>query len=155
MDKIPAYVRKQKQQSQQAGDDATAKRNQAAGAKVWKNPRTPNESEQEDEIHGGAKQNIADTYGEGSSVKRKMAALKKAWNPFFKFIGEPITENKAEEAFNKNQIGFDVARQIRKITFCGNDGDPIYCRDLAEICLWFKTINPQIQIVIITNGSYN
>lgn len=65
----------------------------------------------QDEIHGGAKQNIADTYGEGSSVRRKMAALKKAWNPFFKFIGQPITENKerqnAEEQFKKKQTGFD------------------------------------------------
>jgi integrase len=61
----------------------------------------------QDEIHGGAKQNIADTYGEGSSVRRKMTALKKAWNPFFKFIGQPITENKAEELFKKNQTGFD------------------------------------------------
>lgn len=60
----------------------------------------------QDEIHGGSKQNIADTYGEGSSVKRKLAALRKAWNPFFKFIGEPITENKAEEEFKKKQSGF-------------------------------------------------
>jgi integrase len=60
----------------------------------------------QDEIHGGAKQNIADTYGEGSSVRRKMAALKKAWNPFFKFIGQPISENKTEEEFKKKQAGF-------------------------------------------------
>ena len=46
MDKIPAYVRKQKQQSQQAGDAATAARNQAAGAKVWKNPRAPQEDDE-------------------------------------------------------------------------------------------------------------
>lgn len=56
--------------------------------------------------------------------------------------------------FFKQQIGDQVARQIRKITFCGNDGDPIYCRDLVEIIIWFKTLNPNIQIVIITNGSY-
>lgn len=61
----------------------------------------------QDEIHGGAKQNIADTYGEGSSVRRKMAALKKAWNPFFRFIGQPITENKVEEEFEKRQTGFE------------------------------------------------
>lgn len=62
----------------------------------------------QDEIHGGAKQNIADTYGEGSSVDRKLKALKKAWNPFFKFIGQPITEkkNSAEEEFKKKQGGF-------------------------------------------------
>lgn len=56
--------------------------------------------------------------------------------------------------FFKNQIGVDVARQIKKITFCGNDGDPIYCKELVEIIIWFKTLNPTIQIVIITNGSY-
>ena len=63
----------------------------------------------QDEIHGGAKQDIADTYGEGSSVRRKMAALKKAWNPFFRFIGQPLTEKKntAEEEFKKQQTGFD------------------------------------------------
>lgn len=56
--------------------------------------------------------------------------------------------------FFKNQIGADVARRIRKITFCGNDGDPIYCRELVDIILWFKDLNPAMQIVIITNGSY-
>jgi hypothetical protein len=63
----------------------------------------------QDEIHGGAKQNIADTYGEGSSVKRKLTALKKAWNPFFRFIGQPINESKnmAEEEFRNKQVGFE------------------------------------------------
>lgn len=56
--------------------------------------------------------------------------------------------------FFKTQIGVDVVRQIRKITFCGNDGDPIYCKDLADICVWLKTVNPQISLTIITNGSY-
>lgn len=60
-----------------------------------------------DELHGGAKQNIADTYGEGSSVKRKRTALIKAWNPFFKFIGQPINESKTQEEFKKKQTGFD------------------------------------------------
>jgi hypothetical protein len=36
---IPAYVRKQQQQTNQTGQAATDKRNQAAGAKVWSNPR--------------------------------------------------------------------------------------------------------------------
>ena len=56
--------------------------------------------------------------------------------------------------FFKDQIGQDTARKIRKITFCGNDGDPIYCRDLVDIIVWFKTLNPQISITVITNGSY-
>ena len=56
--------------------------------------------------------------------------------------------------FFKNQVGADVAAQIRKITFCGNDGDPIYCRDLIDIIAWFKTVSANIEIVLITNGSY-
>jgi hypothetical protein len=40
MDQIPAYVRKQKQQSQQTAQTATDKRNEKAGAKVWSSPRT-------------------------------------------------------------------------------------------------------------------
>lgn len=56
--------------------------------------------------------------------------------------------------FFQNQIGADVVKQIRKITFCGNDGDPIYCKELIEICQWLKTVNPEIQLVLITNGSY-
>jgi len=56
--------------------------------------------------------------------------------------------------FFQEQIGADVICQIRKITFCGNDGDPIYCKELIEICQWLKTVNPKIHLVIITNGSY-
>jgi len=56
--------------------------------------------------------------------------------------------------FFQDQIGPEIVRHVRKITFCGNDGDPIYCRDLLDICRWLKTVNPQIHLVIVTNGSY-
>lgn len=56
--------------------------------------------------------------------------------------------------FFKTQIGSETIKKIRKITFCGNDGDPIYCKDFVEICAWLKKTNPQLQLVIITNGSY-
>jgi hypothetical protein len=56
--------------------------------------------------------------------------------------------------FFQQQIGSEQARHIRKVTFCGNDGDPIYCRDLIDICAWFKQHNANVNIVIITNGSY-
>lgn len=69
-------------------------------------------------------------------------------------VPESLLNRQLTLDFFKNQVGVDVARQIRKITFCGNDGDPIYCRELVEIIVWFKTLNPNIQIVIITNGSY-
>lgn len=56
--------------------------------------------------------------------------------------------------FFQRQIGADVIKQMHKITFCGNDGDPIYCREFLEIITWIKICNPNIHLVIITNGSY-
>jgi MoaA/NifB/PqqE/SkfB family radical SAM enzyme len=56
--------------------------------------------------------------------------------------------------FFQSQIGSQIVSKIKKITFCGNDGDPIYCKELLEICGWLKTVNPDLQITIITNGSY-
>lgn len=49
---------------------------------------------------------------------------------------------------------FYFADQIKKITFCGDDGDPIYAKDLIPIISFFKTKNPCVNINIITNGSY-
>lgn len=56
--------------------------------------------------------------------------------------------------FFVNQVGSLTIKQIRKITFCGNDGDPIYCPELVEICRWIKSENPLCHLHIITNGSY-
>jgi hypothetical protein len=50
MDQIPAYVRKQKQQSQDTAQAATDKRNEKTGAKVWSNPRLPKESAEMESI---------------------------------------------------------------------------------------------------------
>jgi MoaA/NifB/PqqE/SkfB family radical SAM enzyme len=52
--------------------------------------------------------------------------------------------------FFKNQIGKDAIKQMRKITFCGNDGDPIYCNDLIPIIKWIKQVNNDVCIVLIT-----
>lgn len=56
--------------------------------------------------------------------------------------------------FFQSQIGADIIAAVRKITFCGNDGDPIYCRDFLDICRWIKSVNPDIHLTVITNGSY-
>lgn len=39
MDKVPAFIRKQKEKSQKTADAATDKRNQSSGAKVWSHKR--------------------------------------------------------------------------------------------------------------------
>jgi molybdenum cofactor biosynthesis enzyme MoaA len=44
--------------------------------------------------------------------------------------------------------------QVRRVTMCGDVGDPIYCKEYIEICRYIKSINPNIHIFTITNGSY-
>lgn len=69
-------------------------------------------------------------------------------------IPETLLNKQLSLLFFQEQIKEDIIRQIKRITFCGNDGDPIYCNDFVPIVKWIKEINPQISLVIITNGSY-
>lgn len=47
-----------------------------------------------------------------------------------------------------------LTNQVRRVTMCGDVGDPIYCKEYIDICRYIKTINPNIHIFTITNGSY-
>jgi len=57
------------------------------------------------------------------------------------------------EFFRRNFTPEFVLGNVEKITFCGDDGDPIYAHDLIDIIRYLKDIKP-VQIVIITNGSH-
>ena len=69
-------------------------------------------------------------------------------------VPETLLNSQLTLAFFQDQIGEAVIKKIKKITFCGNDGDPIYCRDFLDICRWIKSVNPLLHLVIVTNGSY-
>jgi MoaA/NifB/PqqE/SkfB family radical SAM enzyme len=69
-------------------------------------------------------------------------------------VPESLLNRQLTLEFFQNQIGADIISNIKKITFCGNDGDPIYCREFLEICQWIKHVNAEIHLVIITNGSH-
>jgi len=56
--------------------------------------------------------------------------------------------------FFKDNFTADVVSNIKRISLCGYDGDPIYNKQFIEICNYFKTINPTLEIYIVTNGSY-
>lgn len=47
-----------------------------------------------------------------------------------------------------------LLNHVRRVTMCGDVGDPIYCKEYIEICRYIKSINPKIHIFTITNGSY-
>ena len=55
--------------------------------------------------------------------------------------------------FKRNFTPEFIQNNVEKITFCGDDGDPIYAHDLIEVIRYFKSIKP-VKIVIVTNGSY-
>ena len=57
------------------------------------------------------------------------------------------------EFFKRNFTSEFIVDNVEKITFCGDDGDPIYAHDLIAVIQYIKSIKP-VEIVIITNGSH-
>lgn len=55
--------------------------------------------------------------------------------------------------FTRNFTPEFIVKHVEKITFCGDDGDPIYAHDLVPIIRYIKSIKP-VEIVIVTNGSH-
>jgi len=56
--------------------------------------------------------------------------------------------------FIKNFDESFIKNHVEKLTFCGDDGDPIYAHDFLSVLKYFKNIKPNISIVIVTNGGY-
>jgi molybdenum cofactor biosynthesis enzyme MoaA len=55
--------------------------------------------------------------------------------------------------FKRNFTKEFITANVEKITFCGDDGDPIYAHDLIPVIEYIKSIKP-VEIVIVTNGSH-
>lgn len=47
-----------------------------------------------------------------------------------------------------------LREQVRRITMCGDIGDPIYASQYLDIIRYIKSTNPKIHVYTITNGSY-
>ena len=69
-------------------------------------------------------------------------------------VPETLLNRQLTLEFFRKQIGETTIKNMRKISFCGDDGDPIYAKQFLQIVEWIKNINPNIQLLIITNGSY-
>ena len=69
-------------------------------------------------------------------------------------VPDTLVNTELDLAFFKRNFTEDFIRNnVEKITFCGDDGDPIYAHDLIPVIDYIKQIKP-VQIVIITNGSH-
>lgn len=58
------------------------------------------------------------------------------------------------ELFQKILTPAMLHNTVKRITMCGDLGDPIYNKDYLEICRYIKETNPNIHLFTITNGSY-
>ena len=47
-----------------------------------------------------------------------------------------------------------LKKDVKRITMCGDIGDPIYASQYIEIVDYLKTHNPKLHLFTITNGSY-
>lgn len=75
----------------------------------------------------------------------------------------PRTEYKDKIKLNED-LSLDFFKQlltpdlltntVKRITMCGDIGDPIYNKEYLEICRYIKETNPNIHLFTITNGSY-
>lgn len=66
------------------------------------------------------------------------------------WINKELTLN-----FFKNTLSEDILKNhAKRITMCGDIGDPIYASEYLDIIDYIKTTNSNIHIYTITNGSY-
>lgn len=57
--------------------------------------------------------------------------------------------------FFKKTLSVDLLKNtVKRITMCGDVGDPIYASEFLEIIEYIKLVNPKIHIFTITNGSF-
>jgi MoaA/NifB/PqqE/SkfB family radical SAM enzyme len=56
--------------------------------------------------------------------------------------------------FFERNFNADMLKDVYQISFCGDDGDPIYGRDFLEIVKYLKSHKPNISLRIVTNGSH-
>ena len=67
----------------------------------------------------------------------------------------PWLNKELDLEFFKKTLTLDLLKtQVRRITMCGDIGDPIYASEYLEIIKYIKLHNPKIHVYTITNGSY-
>ena len=69
-------------------------------------------------------------------------------------VSDSLTNTELDlEFFKRNFTPEFIQANVEKITFCGDDGDPIYAHEFIPVVRYIKSIKP-VEIVIITNGSH-
>ena len=67
----------------------------------------------------------------------------------------PWMNKELDLGFFQRTLSPDLLKnQVRRITMCGDIGDPIYASEYLDIIRYIKEHNPKIHVYTITNGSY-
>lgn len=69
-------------------------------------------------------------------------------------VKEGLVQTSLTIDFIKNNFTTDVLQHVNRISLCGYDGDPIYCKDFLQIVEYLKAAKPALELYIVTNGSY-
>jgi hypothetical protein len=56
--------------------------------------------------------------------------------------------------FFKKNFNPQFLQDVWQISFCGDDGDPIYGREFLEVVEYLKATKPNLSLRIVTNGSH-
>jgi MoaA/NifB/PqqE/SkfB family radical SAM enzyme len=65
-----------------------------------------------------------------------------------------INQELTLDFFKRNLTPELLKHTVKRITMCGDVGDPIYASEYIEIIEYIKQHNPKIHVFTITNGSY-
>lgn len=71
-------------------------------------------------------------------------------HPDTPWLNKNMSLNFVKKFFTEDML----LNNVRRVTMCGDVGDPIYCKEYIDICRYIKSVNPKIHIFTITNGSH-
>lgn len=69
-------------------------------------------------------------------------------------VKEGLIQTSLTIDFIRDNFTPDLLQHVSRISLCGYDGDPIYCKDFLKIVRYFKMTKSEIELYIVTNGSY-
>jgi len=69
-------------------------------------------------------------------------------------LPDTLVQSQLDLKFFEENFTDEILTNTKQITFCGDDGDPIYCREFIDIVQYLKTKKPDIRLLLITNGAW-
>lgn len=69
-------------------------------------------------------------------------------------IPDSLVQTSLGVEFFKRNFDMDMLSDVWQISFCGDDGDPIYGKEFLETVEYPKSAKPKLSLRIVTNGSH-